>query len=84
MAVREIETTISWESLRELLVDSDAPQGFYTTREWASHLGFGLEKVRRILRAAISQGKASHCKVIRENIQGIMQLVSAYKFDLGE
>jgi len=75
-------------TLQELLAflqqEEDAPEGFYTAREWADYFGTYPEKMRLILAEANNAGILLRTKAKRERLDQVMQLQPVYSFDLTE
>lgn len=82
-----IKTVSAGFTLDELLAHLRASEealaeGFYTSREWAEHFGVYTETMMGLLREAKTAGRLRVAKAPRERVDGVMQLVSVYAFDL--
>ena len=75
-------------TLQELLAflqeEEDAPEGFYTAREWADYFGTYPEKMRELMRDADAAGILLRSQAKRQRIDLVMQAQPVYAFDLTE
>jgi len=68
-----IPADFTLEDVRMLLESKpEMAEGYYTTKEWAGHLGLTLLKMRKLLNEALRIGKLDRKRVWRENLVGDM------------
>jgi len=48
----------------------EAPEGYYTAREWAAHFGVHPKRMRALLRQAKERGLLAMARVMREALDG--------------
>jgi len=56
----------------------EAPEGYYTAREWAEHIGINVKLMRELLGQAKEQGLLRMIRVKREALDGKAHMVPVY------
>ena len=82
--IKAIPAHFTLGELMTHLREEESPEGFFTLVEWAEHFGRPRESMRQLLVEAKAQGVLQVTRMRRERIDGIMTMVSGYRFDVGD
>ena len=80
--IKTIPASFTLNDLMAHLREEETPEGFFTSAEWAAHLGVNELRMRELLKEAKTAGLLEVSRAPRERLDGVMTPVPVYRFDV--